>query len=204
MEMPKSILIKMFICLFALLSIMSKSAMANIWYVNQNNTGKEDGKTWEKAYRSLQSALEVSSPGDQIWVAKGIYKPHESDREISFQLRPYVHVYGGFHGDEKKLEERNYISHETILSGDIGNGNKLKNSITIVRGADYAVLDGFTVSDAYAGADQSQPKLHLTREEILKDTMPNGGGMRNFMVGPIVRNCIFKNNYSMKGAQYTI
>ncbi len=41
--------------------------------------------------------------------------------------------------------------------------------------------------------------MHLVPADILKNDMAVGGGMRNFMVSPIVRNCTFKNNYSPKG-----
>lgn len=172
---------------------------SKIIYVNCLNSSKvQSGKTWQESFQSLQNALNNANSGDQIWVAKGKYYPSADDPSASIQLKEKVSLYGGFSGSESTLGQRDYKNNTTILSGDIGKGNKTKNSITILKGADDAVLDGFTISDAYSKAENT--KLHILPETILKNEVKQGGGMSNFMVGPIVRNCIFKNNYSAKGA----
>lgn len=155
-----------------------------------------DGHSWKTAFRSLQEALSVASKGDEIWVASGTYYPDATDRAKSFVLKEDVAVYGGFSGNETTRDQRDFRKQLTVLSGDIGNGDKTRNTKTIVVGADRAILDGFTISDAY-GTDV--PRMHLVPADILKNDMVVGGGMKNFMTSPIVRNCIFKNNYSPKG-----
>jgi predicted outer membrane repeat protein len=167
-----------------------------IWYVNASNQGVQDGLGWKTAFSSLQSALHKAESGDEIWVARGTYYPDESDRSISFDLKENVSVYGGFSGSETRLDQRSHQENPTILSGNIGGGDQGKNTITIVKGADKAVLDGFTISDAYS---TDTARMHLVPADILKNDMSAGGGMRNYMVGPTVRNCVFKNNYSPKG-----
>src|SRR5262245_14746317 len=66
-------------------------------YVNGSADGADTGTNWADAFTSLQSALAASHPGDQIWVARGTYKPTiTADRKVSFALRDGVSVYGGF------------------------------------------------------------------------------------------------------------
>jgi hypothetical protein len=177
-------------------AIHAAPAQGKIWHVDQNGIATGDGHSWKTAFQSLQDALSVASQGDEIWVASGAYYPDASDPTKSFVLKEDVAVYGGFSGSETAREQRDFRKNLTILSGNMGKGDKTKNTKTIVVGADRAVLDGFTISDAY-GTDT--PRMHLVPADILKNDMVVGGGMRNFMTSPIVRNCIFKNNYSPKG-----
>lgn len=74
-------------------------------YVNVNNTGKEDGRTWETGYRSISdllSRLKRIPFNDiiEIWVAQGTYYEHD------MIVPSNVHLYGGFRGAEACLEER--------------------------------------------------------------------------------------------------
>lgn len=172
------------------------AAESSRWHVNASAQSPQDGLGWKTAYSSLQSALEKAKDGDEIWVAGGTYTPHATDRTVSFQLKKNVSVYGGFAGTETDLAQRDFRKNPTVLSGNIGRGDKTKNTATILKGADGAVLDGFTVSDAYA---TDKPRMHLLPSDIQKNDMEVGGGMRNFKVSPVVRNCIFKNNFSPKG-----
>ncbi len=167
------------------------------WYVNAANSSKEaNGLSWQTAFSSLQTALAGAQPGDEIWVAQGIYYPDTADRNRSFELKENISVYGGFAGKETALKERDWLKNETVLSGNIGNGDKTKNSVTVLKGANHAVLDGFIIRDAYS---TDQARLHLVPADITKNDMAAGGGMRNFKTGPTVRNCILKNNFSPKG-----
>ena len=180
----------------ALASGVSQAASGKIWYVNHESRSAGDGRAWKTAFRSLQDALAAASKDDEIWVARGAYHPDASDQTKSFVLKEDVAVYGGFAGTETARQQRNFRRNVTVLSGDIGKGDKTKNTKTIIMGADRAILDGFTVSDAY-GTDV--PRMHLVPADILKNDMVVGGGMRNFMTSPVVRNTIFRSNYSPKG-----
>lgn len=73
-------------------------------YVDVNASGANTGASWTDAYTSLQQALDSASPGDEIWVAQGTYKPSAwpnggtTGREKHFSLKNGVQIYGGFPG----------------------------------------------------------------------------------------------------------
>lgn len=168
---------------------------------------ENDGSEWSKAYRSLRYAVGTAMPGDELWVAEGVYRPDTTshspegngDREESFQLKNHVSLYGGFPSGGGSWEQRNPIVHVTTLSGDLtGNdagvlvtkdmaaeGSLVENSYHVVASQDNdstAVLDGFTIK---GGNANGEPPFH------------QGGGLSIRGGTPTIRNCIFTNNMSV-------
>lgn len=142
------------------------------------------GMTWTPgpngALRTLQRALQIAEPGDEIWVAgrgdlcvytplAGILSTSTTARAESFMLEPGVAIYGGFDGEYDR-HLRNWHAHPTILSGEIGDpGTATDNSLHVVNagGADQnTVLDGFVIQHGFAQG--TQDPLHFTN--------PNWGG----------------------------
>lgn len=153
----------------------SSAAWAATIYVKSDAAGTSTGTSWTNAYPGLQSALARAKSGDEIWVAAGTYKPTtNTDRAISFTMKDSVNVYGGFAGTETTRAQRNWSTHETILSGDTGT----IRSYHVVLGAN-GVFDGFTVTGGCANGSGNN---HY------------GGGMYNGTVHPIVANCKFIQN----------
>lgn len=181
-----------------LLLFFTSSLTAQTLYVNQASTGVENGRNWNQAFTNLQDALEEARTKriTEIWVAKGTYKPTDTnDRSISFDLPNGVAIYGGFEGDEIRLEDRDIEKHETILSGNIGDQSIVTDNVYHVvksmNNTDEAsLLDGFTIRDGYADA--------AGLDEL-------GGGLLNVAnvqgekVLSKVSNCTFENNYAKKG-----
>lgn len=141
--------------------------LRSVKYVNSAATGTNSGSSWANAFTSLQSALDASLSGDQIWVAKGTYKPSSSYgtgstvRYNHFRMKAGVAIYGGFSGNETALSQRTMFSqgqtNETILSGDVGTvGDISDNCFNIFYHpsglglTSTAILDGFTLRDANA------------------------------------------------------
>ncbi|MGV3526621.1 MAG: hypothetical protein ACO1RX_20555 [Candidatus Sericytochromatia bacterium] len=162
----------------------------NRLYVNDNATGNNNGSSWTDAYTSLQTALAAAGPGDEIWVAEGTYTPHASDSSVSFVMKEDVAIYGGFAGTETELSERSPSLSDfvSVLSGDLsGNDDPMtpgttrnENAYHVVKGANNAILDGFTIQDGNARGSANADK--------------SGGGMYNNAVSPTLSNVILDSN----------
>lgn len=172
-----------------------------IRYVKASATGTGDASSWENASANLQAVLNASAPGDQVWVAAGIYKPSScttctiEDRSLSFSMKNGVAIYGSFVGTERTLSERPALTNQSqssasILSGDLGiPGDRSDYSQRIISNTgldNTAELDGFVIT----ASDLNAPSTDLNR---------NGGGMRNLNSSPTIRNCFFTNNYGTFG-----
>ena len=166
-----------------------------IIYVNQNATGNNDGSSWENAYTDLQPALQDATANDEIWVARGTYYPtSDGDREQSFAIPDRVKVYGGFVGGETELEQRDWLTNSTILSGNIGDLNNVTdNSVHVVdisnTSSFFTVVDGFVVAEGYA--------TRFERDDSSSGGDNAGGGIYAFQNGEAnLNNLIIVNNFS--------
>jgi uncharacterized repeat protein (TIGR01451 family) len=159
----------------------SARADGSVIYVDQGATGAATGLSWADAYTNLQAALTVANPGDEIWVAEGVYTPtNVAGQFATFYLESGVALYGGFDGSETGREERDWEANETILSGDLGSENAFH--VVTASGTDATtVLDGFTITGGWASV--SGGGLH-----------GEGGGMLNNNGSPTLTNVTFSGN----------
>ena len=179
----------------SLVFVFSLNLYSGIKYVNSNASGLNDGTTWANAYTSFQSALTAATSGDQIWVAKGTYKPSSAydltntSRYYHFRMINGVTIYGGFAGTETATSQRTNFgagqTNETILSGDLNDNGKDDNDCYHVfyqpSGlASSAILDGFTIKGGNAN-NSAWPHDY-------------GGGMYNYSSSPTLTNCTFTSN----------
>ncbi|MDR0711827.1 MAG: hypothetical protein LBF67_05745, partial [Prevotellaceae bacterium] len=144
---------RLFFTLLLAAVLAETAASAVTRYVKQDGTtaaaNAAAATSWAAACSDLQAVIEASSPGDEVWVAAGTYKPNRSakapgaigsstDRWNTFVMRPGVKVYGGFNSTnpENAVSARKtyrnaqgvqQMTHKTILSGDINNLSKLDN-----------------------------------------------------------------------------
>jgi len=138
-----------------------------------------DGKSWATAYDDLRLALEEAQQfvedcrlaRVEVWVAEGVYRPAPPSGSKSARFDAVqVALYGGFVGDEDSLEQRDWVAHPTVLSGDLdgddqpGFVNTDDNTENVlVTGDDpgaASILDGFTVQGAY-GSRALQGRLEV-------------------------------------------
>jgi hypothetical protein len=153
-------------------------------YVNGNANGTGTGADWANAFRDLKSAIATAAAADEIWVAKGNYRP---DNGRSFYLKEGVKIYGGFAGTEATLSQRNWTINRTILEGH--NARVIANEDSYLT--NNTILDGFTVTNGrFTGkhADNSLPAED-----------GKGAGIYNYNVSPFISNCVFTNNVATGG-----
>ncbi|MCA9286779.1 MAG: hypothetical protein KDA22_16260, partial [Phycisphaerales bacterium] len=107
--------------------VASTSAFGGtVRFVDASAAPRGDGRTWATAFDSLEVGIAALVAGEatELWVAQGTYVPTEpsepgTPRSVQFVLPAGGTIYGGFAGDEQSLEERDWTSHPTILSGDL-------------------------------------------------------------------------------------
>ncbi len=180
---------------------------AAVIYVD-GNAGGGDGTGWVSALGYLQDALAVAQPGDEIYVAAGIYYPDRSaaapggsgDPNAAFVLVDGVALRGGYAGVGADPNDRDFGAFESVLCGDfdgndvilttpadlLGDSTRDDNSLHVVvaSGVDEeTVLDGFTVRGG-----SSSHSLSI-----------DGGGMLIDSAAPTVINCRFVYNIAETG-----
>jgi len=156
----------------------------HVIYVDILASGNNDGSRWTDAYTSLQSALDETSSGNQVWVAKGTYKPSSAydltntSRFYHFRMIEGVEIYGGFSGTENSKSQRKNFGlgdeNETLLSGDLNGDDVVSGSGITLELANYSencyhviynpdpltsssILNGFTIKGGNANASGVNP-----------------------------------------------
>ncbi|MCH8569004.1 MAG: T9SS type A sorting domain-containing protein [Balneolales bacterium] len=157
-----------------------------VLYVNEVSQALlADGRSWTRAYPSLQDALRVLPPCE-IRIATGTYTPDSGagfeagNPEQAFDLSSGITLLGGFSGDENVADffiesetmSRNVAVYPVILSGDLGNGLRSRNVIRAIDQSEQIVIDGVQIRDglAFAGSEDTEP-------DNSADVNLNGGGL---------------------------
>jgi len=196
---------------------ISGSDPYGIYYVKHNAAGSNNGTNWADAFTSLQSALDLSVSGDQVWVAAGTYEPSydyglnipapDTARGFHFRMIEGVAIYGGFAGTEDPLSfdlaDRDFVANETILSGDLSGddifdaanggyqgGSGDDNCYHVVYNQYGMFLTGAARLDGFTvtGGNADGSGDHRV-----------GGGMHNYLTSPTITNILFHSNYGEAG-----
>jgi len=187
-------------------------------YVNALATGNNDGTSWPNAFTNLQSAFLYCS--DTIKVAAGTYYPSASDKLMFFALQNKRVFLGGYPNTGNPGDNvRNPAANPTILSGTLQGSGNIKSD-NIVQGTlvdSTAVLNGFVIQDAQAGAVYLSYKaspvitncsitnnaaaaasfvLKQSKPQFIKCTFGNNnGGITINNSTPVIDSCSFTRNY---------
>lgn len=174
---------------------------AAIIYVNDDATGLNTGTSWTNAFTDLQSAFVASFPGDEIWVAAGVYKPFTAP-DGHFDIPNTIKLYGGFAGTETMVNQRNITLNESILSGDVGvPGVSTDNADMVVHAYNVGAatrLDGFKIANARSDGGVLIYNSSITVANciiIANHSDQGGGGINKYGSGAVTLiNCKITNN----------
>ena len=196
-----------FLAIFCLLISLVSNAQ-NTFYVKATSSGSADGSSWANASSNLQNIINGAASGDQVWVAAGTYLPTRnafgnisSDRSRTFLLKNGVKLYGGFAGTETVLNQRNYATNATILSGDFNGddgtsfSNYTENAYNVVIGlsvSNSTEFDGFIISHGNANGNY----FFISGQIIINGA---GGGMYSTNSNLALANLIFTDNFGNEG-----
>jgi len=225
--MIKKKLLQFTLLTFALLILSSAASAQRVFHVNIN-TGNDanDGLKWSTAFKNLQPAIDEAGRYDIIYVAKGTYHPTKlivdvqggnvdplkpaTDVNQSFLLKRDLKIYGGFPSystDATTMNDRNWESNQTILSGDFNNDdgpnfeNTSENALHVVVMLDATpemVLDGFYIEGGVASKEKAAVTAHINGLIVLQTY---GGGIysiADFGTSPTLSNLVIRNNYADK------
>ncbi len=160
---------------------------ASVIYVDQDAVGAGNGTSWANAYTSLTTALAAATSGDEVWVAEGTYKPGTL-RTDAFLLPTGLSLYGGFVGSETSLTQRDWQTHLTWLSGDIGVANNASDNsyhVIGILGSLSVRLDGFHITGGNANGTETSQR--------------SGGGIYNTGEATLENLVIYNNQASISG-----
>ncbi|WP_282037013.1 YDG domain-containing protein [Saccharicrinis aurantiacus] len=198
---------RLFICFVLFSNVFLSYAQI---FVSTDGNNDNDGLSWNTALADINTAIQESTSGQEIWVKSGTYKPDVSYRRASFTLKSGVKLYGGFNGTEASIGERERtdsdgngtidnweFTHPTILSGDINTeGVKTDNSnhvVIIPKDASIeTTIDGFIIEDGYNDEDMV---FATSNYHYLASGIVAGGGT--------IENCIVRNCENVSGATNT-
>jgi predicted outer membrane repeat protein len=146
---------------------------AHIVYVDgQNGQVGNTGRSWALAVPSIQEAITLADPGDQVWVKQGVFyltQPIEVTKDLE--------LYGGFNGSEHNLKERDFTNNTVYVDGQ-----GLVRCFSLSGAASTVIIDGFCIRNGYS---PSNP----------------GGGISNMNMATslTIANCTFRDNYASQG-----
>ncbi|MBN1535821.1 MAG: DUF11 domain-containing protein [Anaerolineales bacterium] len=189
-----------FLLLVFLYVPISNARAASIYYATPSGLTTGTCSDWANAC-TLTYAISIATSGDEIWVAEGIHKPGAA-RTDYFNLKDGLQIYGGFDGTETLRTQRDPDANLTILSGDVSgddttDANGVVTDYTDIDGDDNnyrvvnvalgasssTVLDGFTITAAYADDDSSYY---------------DGGGIYSGWASPTLNNLHISGNYAYR------
>lgn len=144
-----------------------------------------NGNSWAYAFPNIADALAVATPGQEIWIAKGVYYPDQvagvdtNSTSATFTLKSRVNLVGGFAGNETLASQRDPQNNLVVLSGDI-----TQNDTNVVNG----VHTGYESGNTHNAPNSLSILTASGVDSQLKNLIISGGGNTSTSSGGAV-NC---------------
>jgi predicted outer membrane repeat protein len=175
--------------------ISQEEVIEAIVYVRPDGADGNNGSTWDQAVQTIQKAVDLANPGDEIWVVEGDYAI-----STTIEIAKPVKIYGGFAGDETTQDERHGESDAIVTAFFPGRcfhitANATIDRMTITSDADYA--GGGIRSE---GTSAQNISVTLRSCAIQGNTSDQGGGGISIAYGTIaISGCQLYNNTGRYG-----
>lgn len=206
--MPKSLAGYLFpFLLLVLASIASAQSAIPVYYADASRLDDSgDGRSWATAKKTLQAAIDATTSAHQVWARQGRYGE-------SVTMRSGLGLYGGFSGQETRLEERATSAALTVIEGSKARGGQpAYHVVTMINSITTATLSGFTVTGGVAnGAGAAglgggiycwsinQSNIIENCSIIGNSATTGGGGLYLYNSSPQIRRCLIVNNQAATG-----
>ncbi|MEM7229612.1 MAG: hypothetical protein AAF432_12445, partial [Planctomycetota bacterium] len=156
---------------------LSPSGWATTWFVDAEADDGGNGLSWATAATNLDQVLPLTEAGDDIWVARGTYRPPIEMNDTGFIVERGVRILGGFTDDDDVVSDRDPSVNLTWIEGATNSGTaddpiERGRGFTIVAPVDEPVtIDGFNIvlcgiivedDDAAGGAIHAPDASHVT------------------------------------------
>lgn len=178
------------------------AANPRIVRVSPGGNDTATGATWAAAKRTIGAAIAAiagdtfigtahRTAGGEVWVAAGTYAER-------LTVPPFVHLYGGFQGNETARDGRDPVNRTTTIDGASG------GRVVLAFGGHLCqTIDGFTIkggklvanmSDQGGGIECYQAGPLVATCRIQQNIANLGGGIGVFGGSPVIRDCLISNN----------
>ncbi len=121
----------------AALTLLAGPASAVVYYVDSESPDDpNDGLSWNEAKPTIQWAVNLAEPSDEIWVKMGTYAISSQ-----IQVNEAIGIYGGFAGSEIERSQRDWANNTTTIDG--------QDTTPIFNISDEPIIDGFSLINGY-------------------------------------------------------
>lgn len=177
-------------------------------YVDKAARGLGTGASWADACTTISMGMTLVRMfgGSEVWVARGVY------RESFYPINGTA-FYGGFAGNETRLEDRNTTANLTVIDPRKSTTDTLSNHVLSISGVKSLRIDGFTlqgglVSSTHGGAIYCTDSkgvvianCTIAGNKVIRtySTGGEGGGLYFYNSAALVDSCLITRNQGYFG-----
>lgn len=125
--------------------------------IRVSTTGNDanNGLSWQAPKRHIQAAIDaISATGGEVWVKAGTYYER-------INAGMFVHIYGGFQGNETSRTNRNWTANITSIDGQ-----RLGNVVSLGMCGLLSTIDGFTIRNGGHGVYEEYASPSIANNTI--------------------------------------
>lgn len=174
-----------------------QAVFAPVWHVAAAAAPGGDGRTWQRAFQTLDAAIQQAHDGDEIWIKTGTFLI-----TAQVNINKQVAIYAGFDGSEAYRHQRDWSNQPAIFDGQLStrcfyitstarlDGLVIQNSD--ISGSGYADLQGGAMF--IANGASTIANCTFRHNTISAYNTCYGGAVYGYNSSPTFDNCLFEGN----------